>query len=172
MGVGEFRVETTEKTDYNKSEGSKLIRSSDGTQHDRYTVTLTGDVTIDGRRERLYTPGVTLEIVPGYRIEVANASVGSGRNGAVEGVLHREESFRQPVELRADALPTGVVCDSTEVEPEDDGTFRLACEASDAVESGDYDFLITSSSWLAGEREVRAAYTTVPVAARMEVKGR
>ncbi len=172
VGVGEFRVETTEKTDYNKSEGSKLIRSSDGTQHDRYTVTLTGDVTIDGRRERLYTPGVTLEIVPGYRIEVANASVGSGRKGAVEGVLHREESFRQPVELRADALPTGVVCDSTEVEPEDDGTFRLACEASDAVEAGDYDFLITSSSWLAGEREVRAAYTTVPLAARMEVKGR
>jgi len=172
VGVGEFRVETTEKTDYNKSEGSKLIRSSDGTQHDRYTVTLTGDVTIDGRRERLYTPGVTLEIVPGYRIEVANASVGAGRKGAVEGVLHREESFRQPVELRADALPTGVVCDTTEVEPEDDGTFRLACEASDVVEAGDYDFLITSSSWLAGEREVRAAYTTVPVAARMEVKGR
>ena len=172
VGVGEFRVETTEKTDYNKSEGSKLIRSSDGTRHDRYTVTLTGDVTIDGRRERLYTPGVTLEIVPGYRIEVARASVGSGRKGVVEGVLHREKSFRQPVELRADALPTGVVCDSTEVAPEDDGTFRLACEASDTVEAGDYDFLITSSSWLAGEREVRAAYTTVPVAARMEVKGR
>ena len=60
-----------------------------------------------GRPERLYTPGVTLEIVPGYRIEVARASVRSGRKGAVEGVLHREESFKQPVELRADALPTG-----------------------------------------------------------------
>ncbi|MXX61718.1 MAG: hypothetical protein F4112_00835 [Holophagales bacterium] len=172
VGVGEFRVETTEKTDYNKSEGSKLIRSSDGTQHDRYTVTLTGEVTVGGRPERLYTPGVTLEIVPGYRIDVAKASVRSGRKGAVEGVLHREESFRQPVELRADALPTGVVCDGTEVEPEDDGRFRLDCEASDAVEAGDYDFLITSSSWLAGEREVRSAYTTVPVTARMEVKGR
>ncbi len=169
---GEFRVETTEKTDYGKEEGSKLIRSSDGTRHDRYTVTLTGEVTVGGRPERLYTPGVTLEIVPGYRIEVAKASVRSGRKGTVEGVLHREESFQQPVELRADALPTGVVCDGTEVEPEDDGRFRLDCEASDAVEAGDYDFLITSSSWLAGEREVRAAYTTVPVAARMEVKGR
>ena len=172
VGVGEFRVETTEKADYNKSEGSKLIRSSDGTQHDRYTVTLTGEVTVGGRPERLYTPGVTLEIVPGYRIDVAKASVRSGRKGTVEGVLHREESFRQPVELRADALPTGVVCDGTDVEPEDDGRFRLDCEASDAVEAGDYDFLITSSSWLAGEREVRSAYTTVPVAARMEVKGR
>lgn len=172
VGVGEFRVETTEKADYNKSEGSKLIRSSDGTQHDRYTVTLTGEVTVGGRPERLYTPGVTLEIVPGYRIDVAKASVRSGRKGTVEGVLHREESFRQPVELRADALPTGVVCDGTEVEPEDDGRFRLDCEASDAVEAGDYDFLITSSSWLAGEREVRSAYTTVPVSARMEVKGR
>jgi len=169
---GEFRVETTEKADYNKLEGSKLIRSSDGTRHDRYTVTLTGEVTVSGRPERLYTPGVTLEIVPGYRIEVARASVRSGRKGTVEGVLHREESFQQPVELRADALPTGVVCDGTEVEPEDDGRFRLDCEASDTVEAGDYDFLITSSSWLAGEREVRAAYTTVPVAARMEVKGR
>ena len=172
VGVGEFRVETTEKADYNKSEGSKLIRSSDGTQHDRYTVTLTGEVTVGGRPERLYTPGTTLEIVPGYRIEVAKASVRSGRKGMVEGVLHREESFQQPVELRADALPTGVVCKSTEVEPEDEGTFQLACEASDAVEAGDYDFLITSSSWLAGEREVRSAYTTVPVTARMEVKGR
>lgn len=172
VGVGEFRVETTEKTDYNKSEGSKLIRSSDGTQHDRYTVTLTGEVTVGGRPERLYTPGVTLEIVPGYRIEVSNASLRSGRKGTVEGVLHREESFEQPVELRADALPTGVVCDSTEVEPGDDGRFRLDCEASDAVEAGDYDFLIASSSWLAGEREVRSAYTTVPVTARMEVKGR
>ncbi|MXZ38403.1 MAG: hypothetical protein F4Z19_09145 [Holophagales bacterium] len=172
VGVGEFRVETTEKADYNKSEGSKLIRSSDGTQHDRYTVTLTGEVTVGGRPERLYTPGVTLEIVPGYRIEVAKASVRSGRKGTVEGVLHREESFQQPVELRADALPTGVVCDSTEVEPGDDGRFRLACEVSDAVQAGDYDFLITSSSWLAGEREVRSAYTTVPVTARMEVKGR
>ncbi|MXX75413.1 MAG: hypothetical protein F4210_15190 [Holophagales bacterium] len=172
VGVGEFRVETTDKSDYNKSEGSKLIRSSDGTQHDRYTVTLTGEVTVGGRPERLYTPGTTLEIVPGYRIEVAKASVRSGRKGAVEGVLHREESFRQPVELRADALPTGVVCDGTEVEPEDDGRFRLDCEASDAVEAGDYDFLITSSSWLAGEREVRSAYTTVPVSARLEVKGR
>ena len=172
VGVGEFRVETTEKTDYNKSEGSKLIRSSDGTQLDRYTVTLTGEVTVGGRPERLYTPGVTLEIVPGYRIEVAKASVRSGRKGAVEGVLHREESFRQPVELRADALPTGVVCDSTEIGVEDDGKFRLACEASDDVEAGDYDFLIASSSWLAGEREVQAAYTTVPVEARMEVKGR
>lgn len=172
VGVGEFRVETTEKADYNKSEGSKLIRSSDGTQHDRYTVTLTGEVTVGGRPERLYTPGTTLEIVPGYRIEVAKASVRSGRKGTVEGVLHREESFQQPVELRADALPTGVVCDSTEVEPGDDGRFRLDCEASDAVEAGDYDFLITSSSWLAGEREVRSAYTTVPVTARMEVKGR
>ena len=64
VGVGEFRVETTEKTDYNKPEGSKLIRSSDGTQLDRYTVTLTGEVTVGGRPERLYTPGVTLEIVP------------------------------------------------------------------------------------------------------------
>lgn len=172
VGVGEFRVETTEKTDYNKSEGSKLIRSSDGTQLDRYTVTLTGEVTVGGRPERLYTPGVTLEIVPGYRIEVAKASVRSGRKGAVEGVLHREESFKQPVELRADALPTGVVCDSTEIGVEDDGRFRLACEASDDVEAGDYDFLIASSSWLAGEREVQAAYTTVPVEARMEVKGR
>ncbi len=172
VGVGEFRVETTERDDYNKAEGSKLIRSSDGTQHDRYTVTLTGEVTVGGRPERLYTPGVTLEIVPGYRIEVATASVRSGRKGTVEGVLHREESFRQPVELRADALPTGVVCDGTEVEPEDDGRFRLDCEASDAVEAGDYDFLITSSSWLAGEREVRSAYTTVPVTARMEVEGR
>ncbi len=172
VGVGEFRVETTEKTDYNKPEGSKLIRSSDGTQLDRYTVTLTGEVTVGGRPERLYTPGVTLEIVAGYRIEVGKASVRSGRKGAVEGVLHREESFRQPVELRADALPTGVVCDSTEIEPDDDGTFRLACEATDAVEPGDYDILIASSSWLAGEREVRAAYTTVPVPARMEVKGR
>ena len=172
VGVGEFRVETTEKTDYNKSEGSKLIRSSDGTQLDRYTVTLTGEVTVGGRPERLYTPGVTLEIVPGYRIEVAKASVRSGRKGAVEGVLHREESFKQPVELRADALPTGVVCDSTEIGVEDDGKFRLACEASDDVEAGDYDFLIASSSWLAGEREVQAAYTTVPVEARMEVKGR
>jgi hypothetical protein len=169
---GEFRVETTEMADYNEPEGSKLIRSSDGTQLDRYTVTLTGEVTVGGRPERLYTPGVTLEIVPGYRIEVARASVRSGRKGTVEGVLHREQSFRQPVELRADALPTGVVCDSTEVEPQDDGKFRLACEASDAVEAGDYDFLITSSSWLAGEREVRAAYTTVPVSARIEVKGR
>ena len=172
VGVGEFRVETTEKTDYNKPEGSKLIRSSDGTQLDRYTVTLTGEVTVGGRPERLYTPGVTLEIVPGYRIEVGKASVRSGRKGAVEGVLHREESFRQPVELRADALPTGVVCDSTQVEAEDDGAFRLACEATDAVEPGDYDILIASSSWLAGEREVRSAYTTVPVPARMEVKGR
>ena len=172
VGVGEFRVETTEKADYNKSEGSKLIRSSDGTQHDRYTVTLTGEVTVGGRPERLYTPGVTLEIVPGYRIEVAKASVRSGRKGTVEGVLRREESFQQPVELRADALPTGVVCDSTEVEPEADGKFRLDCEASDAVEAGDYEFLITSSSWLAGEREIRSAYTTVPVSARMEVKGR
>lgn len=172
VGVGEFRVETTEKADYNKSEGSKLIRSSDGTQHDRYTVTLTGEVTVGGRPERLYTPGTTLEIVPGYRIEVEKASVRSGRKGAVEGVLHREQSFLQPVELRADALPTGVVCDGTEVEPEDDGRFRLDCEASDAVEAGDYDFLITSSSWLAGEREVRSAYTTVPVSARMEVKAK
>ncbi|MDE2923025.1 MAG: hypothetical protein OYL92_15020 [Acidobacteriota bacterium] len=172
VGVGEFRVETTEKTDYNKSEGRKLIRSSDGTQHDRYTVTLTGEVAVGGRPERLYTPGVTLEIVPGYRIEVSNASLRSGRKGTVEGVLHREESFQQPVELRADALPTGVVCDSTEVEPGDDGRFRLDCEASDAVEAGDYDFLIASSSWLAGEREVRSAYTTVPVAARMEVKAK
>lgn len=172
VGVGEFRVETTEKADYNKSEGSKLIRSSDGTQHDRYTVTLTGEVTVGGRPERLYTPGVTLEIVPGYRIEVSSASLRSGRKGTVEGVLHREESFQQPVELRADALPTGVVCDGTEVEPEDDGRFQLACEASDAVEAGDYDFLIASSSWLAGEREVRSAYTTVPVTARMEVKAK
>ncbi len=172
VGVGEFRVETTEKAHYNRSEGSKLIRSSDGTRHDRYTVTLTGEVTVGGRPERLYTPGTTLEIVPGYRIEVAKASVRSGRKGTVEGVLHREESFRQPVELRADALPTGVVCDGAEVEPGDDGRFRLDCEASDAVEAGDYDFLITSSSWLAGEREVRSAYTTVPVTARMEVKGR
>ena len=172
IGGGEFRVETTEKTDYDKSEGSKLIRSSDGTRHDRYSVTLTGEVTVGGRPERLYTPGVTLEVVPGYRIEVDKASVKSGKKGVVEGVLHREESFQQPVELRADALPTGVVCDSTEIKPEDDGKFRISCEASEEVEAGDYDFLITSSSWLAGEREGRAAYTTTPVEARIEVKAR
>ena len=172
IGGGEFRVETTEKADYDQSEGSKLIRSSDGTRHDRYSVTLTGEVTVDGRPERLYTPGVTLEVVPGYRIEVDKASVKSGRKGVVEGILHREESFQQPVELRADALPTGVVCDSTEIKPEDDGKFRISCKASDEVEAGDYDFLITSSSWLAGEREGRAAYTTTPVTARIEVKAR
>ena len=172
IGGGEFRVETTEKADYDQSEGSKLIRSSDGTRHDRYSVTLTGEVTVDGRPERLYTPGVTLEVVPGYRIEVDKASVKSGKKGVVEGVLHREESFQQPVELRADALPTGVVCDSTEIKPEDDGKFRISCEASEEVEAGDYDFLITSSSWLAGEREGRAAYTTTPVEARIEVKAR
>ncbi len=169
---GEFRVETTPESDYGKSEGSKLIRSSDGTRHDRYSVTLTGEITVGGRSERLYTPGVTLEIVPGYRIEVARASVESGRKGAVEGTLHREESFRQPIELRADALPTGVTCDNTEIQPEDGDAFRLSCEASDAVEAGNYEFLITSSSWLAGKREGRAAYTTAPVAARMEVKAR
>ena len=172
IGGGEFRVETTEKADYDQSEGSKLIRSSDGTRHDRYSVTLTGEVTVDGRPDRLYTPGVTLEVVPGYRIEVDKASVKSGRKGVVEGILHREESFQQPVELRADALPTGVVCDSTEIKPEDDGKFRISCKASDEVEAGDYDFLITSSSWLAGEREGRAAYTTTPVTARIEVKAR
>ncbi len=169
---GEFRVETTEKTDYDRPEGSKLIRSSDGTRHDRYSVTLTGEVTVGGRPERLYTPGVTLEVVPGYRIEVDRASVKSGKKGVVEGTLHREESFQQPVELRADTLPTGVVCDSVEIKPEDDGRFRLSCEATDAVKAGNYDFLITSSSWLAGEREGRAAYTTTPVEARMEVKAR
>ena len=172
IGGGEFRVETTEEDDYDKPEGSKLIRTSDGTRHDRYTVTLTGEVTVDGRPERLYTPGVTLEVVPGYRIEMNGASIRSGRKGTVSGVLHREESFRQPVELRADALPTGVVCDHVEVKPEDDGKFKISCRASDDVEAGDYDILIASSSWLAGEREVRAAYTTAPVAARMEVKGR
>ena len=172
VGAGEFRVETTDKTDYDQAEGSKLIRTSDGTKHDRYTVVLTGEVTIGGRPERLYTPGVTLEIVPGYRIEVARASVKSGRKGQVSGVLHREEGFKQPVELRADALPTGVVFDSIELAPEDGGKFKLACRATEDVEAGEYDFLITSSSWLAGERDVRSAYTTAPVSARMEVQAR
>ncbi len=172
IGVGEFRVETTVPEDYNQAEGSKLIRSSDGTRHDRYTVTLVGEVNAGGRPERVYTPGVTLDIVPGYRIEVARAIVAPGSEGAVEGVLHREPNFHQPVELRADALPAGVVCGGAELPAESEGSFRLECEASDDVEAGDHEFLVTSSSWLAGEREVRAAYTTAPVSARMEVKAR
>ena len=169
---GEFRIKTTEEDEYDQAEGTRILRSSEGTRYDRYTAVLSGTVIVGAREQVVYSPAVTVHVVPGYRVEVEKAEVRSGAAGTVKGSLHREESFGQPVTLRAEALPTGVLCHSTELAADEDGAFHIACEASEAVEPGEYEILVVSSSWLGGGDEARAPYATTPVAARMEVKAR
>jgi hypothetical protein len=113
-----------------------------------FDMILDATVDINGQQVNITAPAVTVEVVPGYEVKLASATLetGPGSRTEVKGTVRREPTFQGGlVRVKAEDLPEGVDCTPVEV-PADQTEFVLACQASRVVAPGSYPIRITSSA--------------------------
>ena len=166
VGPAELRTLTPPKDTYYSKQGTIHIRTSVGTPHDSFDVIPAAILEGGGR---LYGPVTTLEVVQGYNVALSEQPrIVVGSSARIHGSVSRDPTFSQPVEVRADGLPSGIECRAREVAAEQED-FALSCRAHDQVEPGEYPFEIFSTSWLPGDQEL-AEYSIDPVSAVLIVE--
>ncbi len=152
------------------SEGWLRIGTTVGTPALKFNLVLSGPVDVDGVPMTVYSRVMTVDVVPGYRLSLADEGIGltPGGGGELVGRVEREPAFKQPVSIRPENFPLGVSCPPLEV-PADKDVFRVECRAEDSAAPGEYEFEITSSSMLAGREKEKVPYSIAPVRSKIVV---
>ena len=149
--------------------GVFTVLTTERTRPGRFDTVLSGEISVDGRKEIVTAPAITFEIVRGFRIHVpTEVTMRSGASTQLAGKVEREPEFFSPVTIRLDNLPLHVSCPTVEV-PGDVEQFQLMCEAESTAEPGEYEIEIASSSELATRRAKRVPLRLPPVKARLIV---
>jgi hypothetical protein len=147
----------------------KYLRTTMGAPEQKFDVTLTAEVRVDGKTEVLSAPIITVEVVEGFSLQPAEKvfSMKAGEGFAVSGKIERDPSFEKEVTVTAGDLPQGVSCQPS-VAPPAQGEFRLECAAAKDAEVGLHEIRLTGESVLAG-RGKNVPYQIEPVMATLEV---
>ena len=149
--------------------GVFTVLTTERTRPGRFDSVLSGEISVDGRKEIVTAPAVTFEIVRGFQIHVpTEVNVRLGASTQLAGRVQREPEFFSPVTIRVDNLPLHVSCPTVEV-PGDVEQFQLICQAEATAEPGEYKIEIASSSELATRRAKKVPLRIPPVKARLIV---
>lgn len=147
----------------------KYLRTTMGAPEQKFDVTLTAEVRVDGKTEVLSAPIITVEVVEGFSITPTEDafSLKAGESFVVTGAITRDSSFEKEVTVTAGDLPQGVACEPS-VAPPVQTEFRLECLAAKDAEAGLHEIRLTGESVLAG-RGKNVPYQIEPVMVTLEV---
>ncbi len=149
--------------------GVFTVLTTERTRPGRFDTVLSGEISVDGRKEIVTASAVTFEVMRGFQIHVpTEVTVRLGASTQLAGRVQREPEFFSPVTIRVDNLPLRVSCPTVEV-PGDVEKFQLMCQAESTAEPGEYEIEIASSSELATRRAKRVPLRMPPIKARLIV---
>ena len=150
--------------------GKLEMNTTMGTPAMRFDLVLRAQVRHDGVNHTIYSPGITVDVIQGYRVGAPDepVTVRPGTEFAISGSFSREPEFDSEVVVDAANLPVGVACEASAIggSPE---TYSLACRAARDTIAGEYSFEIAPRSVLAGRDEEAVPYNIPPVAAVLVV---
>jgi hypothetical protein len=169
--VGNLRVIGSSQIKTGDTSGVFLLQTTMGTPAMVFDLMLSCDVEADGRTVTINSPAITYEVVQGYDIEPPQEPVriSGGGKAVISGKLRREPEFASPVTLKVNNLPLGVSCSTAELRER--AVYHLECDASAAVDPGEYEIELAATSTLAGRDKEAVPYTIPPVSAKMVVGG-
>lgn len=149
-------------------QGVMLLRTLFSAPAQRFDLVLSADIEVGGRRQTVYSPMMSVEVLEGYTISLAEPvlNLAPGDRGRITGRLQREAGFDAPVKIEVRDLPGAVSCGFAEVTPEEP-EFQLECQAAGNAPSGEFEILLVSSSEFKG-----TPYSISPVEARLRVHSR
>ena len=137
----------------------------------KFDVILSGQIEVDGRKQVIYSPAMTFEVVLGYGVDLPTEfTLQPGRDTPFAGKVTREPGFDSPISVQLDGLPAGVSCLSAEVTSVSDD-FELNCSAGTDILPGQYEVTITASSALPGSEKKNVPLKMKPIEARLLVRG-
>ena len=149
----------------------KYLRTTMGGPEQKFDVTLTAEVRIGSRTERLSSPVITIEVVEGFKILPAEEtfSAALGQSFTLAGRLPRDGGFDKEITVRAEDLPKGVACGEATASDGTDG-FELQCQAATDAELGEHEIRLTGASVMAGRGEGKnVPYQVEPVPVDLKV---
>lgn len=156
------------KEDQGKAQGTLDVGSQLSWGPGKYEMVLTARVNVNGKRETIYAPAVTVDVIRTYEIEPEVASLRAGAETELVAQLKREPGFESPVQIKAENLPLDVECEAVTVAP-DSSAVRVGCKAGVKVEAGEYEIDLASSSVVVGEDGREIPITRPPVKATLRV---
>jgi hypothetical protein len=137
----------------------------------KFDVVLSGQIEVDGRKQVLYSPAITFEVVLGYEVDLpAELTLEPGRDVQLAGKVTREPGFDSPINVQLAGLPAGVSCTPAGVTSASD-VFELSCSAEADALPGEYKVKITASSALPGSEKKNVPLKMKPIEARLLVRG-
>jgi hypothetical protein len=160
------------KTDVaGKDSGTLVLRSQPDTPLVKFDMVVSATVKINGKEETVLAPAVTVDLVRGYSIALAQVHGELKGGGKIElvGTVEREPRFATAVKIKVADPPDKVTCSPTEV-AEGESTFRLACEAAPDVPPGEFEVHLVSEAEIPGRSDKRE-YSFPPLAAHLVVAG-
>jgi hypothetical protein len=158
------------KEDEGKGRGTIDVGSQLNWGPGKYEMVLTARVDVDGQRETIYAPAVTVDVIRAYEIEPEVTSIRPGAETELVAQLKREPGFSSPVEVKAENLPLDVECETVTVAP-DTTAMRVPCKVGAKVETGEYEIDLASSSVVIGDDGREIPITRPPVKAKLRVVG-
>ena len=160
------------KTDVaGKDSGTLVLRSQPDTPLVKFDMVVGAAVKINGKEETVLAPAVTVDLVRGYSIALAQDRAELKGGGKIElaGTVQREPSFATAVKIKVADPPDKVTCAPIDV-TEGKSEFRLVCEAAPDVPAGDFEVHLLSSAVIPGRNDKRE-YNFPPLAAHLVVAG-
>jgi hypothetical protein len=160
-----------ERESKGKESGALILESEPDSPAVKFDMVLLGQLEINGKKQTVAAPAVTIELVRGYSIKLASDRVQLKSGGSIEvvGSVDREPSFAAPVKIKIADPPEKVSCPAIEV-PNGTSEFRLACKASPDTQGGDFEVHLLSSATIPGRKDNRE-YNFPPLAAHLVVAG-
>jgi len=154
-----------------KDSGTLVLRSQPDTPLVKFDMVVSSTVKINGKEETVLAPAVTVDLVRGYSIALAQDRAELKGGGKIElaGTVQREPTFATAVNIKVADPPDKVTCGPIEV-PEGQSAFRLVCEAAPDVLAGDFEVHLLSSAVIPGRNDKRE-YNFPALAAHLVVAG-
>lgn len=152
----------------------KYLRTTMGAPEQTFNVMLTAEAMIAGITEQIAAPPITIQVVQGYTLQAPRdaISLAPGESTLITGRVERDSAFSNAVTVEATDLPKGVACESAAA-PAGVSDFELKCSAAPTVEPGEYEVMLSSSSFLAGRGEGKnVPYKIDPVPVSLTVPDR
>ena len=156
------------KGDIGKAHGAFDVGSQLGWGPGKYEIVLAAEVNMDGRKETIYAPAVTVDVIRAYEIEPEVTSLRPGAEGYLVARLRREPGFSSSVEIKPENLPLDVTCGPITAEP-DIEEIRLPCTAGPDAYPGEYEIDLASSSVVISDAGHRIPITQPAVKAKLQV---
>jgi hypothetical protein len=150
--------------------GHLLLGSTQDTPLVTFDLVMSADLEVNGRKETIVAPAITVQLVRAYTLELKSPKVLLKSGGTVElaGVIHREPNFPGTVKVSVGDPPEKVSCGPVEV-PNGKSDFSLTCQAAPGAQTGEFAVHLVSTAVVPGAD--KREYTFPPVGTQMVIGG-